>query len=64
MTFVGHPFDTVKVRLQTQSASNPTYCESFHPVSATIPWTSDSAYVSYIFETSNHTLLQLEQLIV
>lgn len=24
---VGHPFDTVKVRLQTQSVTNPIYCE-------------------------------------
>lgn len=23
---VGHPFDTVKVRLQTQSSINPIYC--------------------------------------
>ena len=28
VTFVGHPFDTVKVRLQTQSATNPTYCKA------------------------------------
>lgn len=24
---VGHPFDTVKVRLQTQPTANPVYCE-------------------------------------
>ena len=27
VTLVGHPFDTIKVRLQTQSATNPMYCE-------------------------------------
>lgn len=27
VTFVGHPFDTVKVRLQTQDSAKPIYCE-------------------------------------
>jgi hypothetical protein len=27
VTMVGHPFDTVKVRLQTQPSANPVYCE-------------------------------------
>lgn len=27
MTMVGHPFDTVKVRLQTQPTANPIYSE-------------------------------------
>ena len=27
MTLAGHPFDTAKVRLQTQSSTNPIYCE-------------------------------------
>ena len=27
VTLVGHPFDTAKVRLQTQSARNPIYCK-------------------------------------
>ena len=26
VTLVGHPFDTVKVRLQTQPSVNPVYC--------------------------------------
>lgn len=26
VTFVGHPFDTVKVRLQTQDFAKPIYC--------------------------------------
>ena len=28
VTFVGHPFDTVKVRLQTQDSAKPIYCEA------------------------------------
>lgn len=28
VTLVGHPFDTLKVRLQTQSQTKPLYCES------------------------------------
>lgn len=27
MTLAGHPFDTAKVRLQTQSSTNPIYCK-------------------------------------
>ncbi len=27
VTLVGHPFDTLKVRLQTQSQAKPLYCE-------------------------------------
>ena len=27
MTLVGHPFDTVKVRLQTQDFAKPLYCK-------------------------------------
>ena len=27
VTLAGHPFDTAKVRLQTQSSTNPIYCE-------------------------------------
>ena len=27
VTLVGHPFDTLKVRLQTQPTTNPIYCE-------------------------------------
>lgn len=27
MTLVGHPFDTLKVRLQTQPVDKPIYCE-------------------------------------
>ena len=27
VTFVGHPFDTVKVRLQTQDMAKPIYCK-------------------------------------
>ena len=27
VTLVGHPFDTLKVRLQTQSHTKPIYCE-------------------------------------
>ena len=30
VTLVGHPFDTTKVRLQTQSSTNPIYCEWLH----------------------------------
>ena len=30
VTLSGHPFDTVKVRLQTQSSTNPAYCKSLH----------------------------------
>ena len=26
VTLVGHPFDTLKVRLQTQSSTKPIYC--------------------------------------
>ena len=40
VTFVGHPFDTVKVRLQTQSASNPTYCESQWPHFDMLLWSA------------------------
>jgi hypothetical protein len=29
VTLVGHPFDTVKVRLQTQPSVNPVYCEKY-----------------------------------
>ena len=29
VTLVGHPFDTLKVRLQTQSQAKPLYCEWF-----------------------------------
>ena len=29
MTLVGHPFDTLKVRLQTQPVDKPIYCEWF-----------------------------------
>ena len=29
VTLAGHPFDTAKVRLQTQSSTNPIYCELF-----------------------------------
>ena len=28
VTLAGHPFDTAKVRLQTQSSTNPIYCRS------------------------------------
>jgi len=35
-TLVGHPFDTIKVRLQTQSASNPVYRGSWDCVSKTV----------------------------
>lgn len=28
MTLAGHPFDTAKVRLQSQSSTNPIYCKS------------------------------------
>lgn len=28
VTMVGHPFDTIKVRLQTQPMDKPIYCES------------------------------------
>ena len=31
MTLAGHPFDTAKVRLQTQSSTNPIYCELLLP---------------------------------
>ena len=34
VTLVGHPFDTVKVRLQTQSTTHPTYCEWLLPLAA------------------------------
>ena len=27
VTLAGHPFDTAKVRLQTQSSTNPIYCK-------------------------------------
>lgn len=27
VTMVGHPFDTIKVRLQTQPMDKPIYCE-------------------------------------
>lgn len=27
VTLVGHPFDTIKVRLQTQPTDKPIYCE-------------------------------------
>ena len=30
VTLVGHPFDTLKVRLQTQSQAQPLYCEWEH----------------------------------
>ena len=33
VTLVGHPFDTLKVRLQSQSHTNPIY--SAHPPSPT-----------------------------
>ena len=29
VTFVGHPFDTIKVRLQTQPHTNPIYKSTF-----------------------------------
>ena len=32
VTLVGHPFDTTKVRLQTQSSTNPIYCEWADPL--------------------------------
>lgn len=38
VTLVGHPFDTVKVRLQTQSASNPTYSGAIDCVKKTLKW--------------------------
>jgi len=38
VTLVGHPFDTVKVRLQTQSSSNPTYSGAIDCVKKTLQW--------------------------
>jgi len=35
-TVVGHPFDTIKVRLQTQSATNPVYRGTWDCVSQTV----------------------------
>eukprot|EP01104_Vermistella_antarctica_P012528 TRINITY_DN3649_c0_g1_i1.p1 TRINITY_DN3649_c0_g1~~TRINITY_DN3649_c0_g1_i1.p1 ORF type:complete len:370 (-),score=30.51 TRINITY_DN3649_c0_g1_i1:66-1175(-) len=34
--FIGHPFDTVKVRLQTQSSSNPVFRGAVHCVTKTV----------------------------
>jgi solute carrier family 25 carnitine/acylcarnitine transporter 20/29 len=31
VTLVGHPFDTLKVRLQTQPVDKPIYCEPIMP---------------------------------
>ncbi|KAK9842554.1 hypothetical protein WJX81_005801 [Elliptochloris bilobata] len=38
VTLVGHPFDTAKVRLQTQSARKPIYSGVFDVVRKTIQW--------------------------
>ncbi|WPT10863.1 Mitochondrial substrate carrier family protein G [Picochlorum sp. SENEW3] len=35
---VGHPFDTIKVRLQTQSATNPVYSGAFDCLKKTLQW--------------------------
>ncbi len=35
---VGHPFDTVKVRLQSQSISKPIYSGAFDCVKKTLAW--------------------------
>jgi len=35
-TLVGHPFDTIKVRLQTQSSTNPLYSGAWDCVSKTV----------------------------
>lgn len=38
VTLVGHPFDTVKVRLQTQSTTKPIYSGAIDCVRKTIQW--------------------------
>lgn len=38
VTLVGHPFDTVKVRLQTQPTSNPIYSGAVDCVRKTLQW--------------------------
>ncbi|GAB4822528.1 hypothetical protein N2152v2_009574 [Parachlorella kessleri] len=38
VTAVGHPFDTVKVRLQTQSMANPVYSGALDCFKKTIKW--------------------------
>jgi solute carrier family 25 carnitine/acylcarnitine transporter 20/29 len=35
---VGHPFDTIKVRLQSQSIANPVYSGAFDCVKKTLAW--------------------------
>lgn len=35
---VGHPFDTIKVRLQTQSVTNPVYSGAFDCLKKTLQW--------------------------
>ncbi|CAK0772247.1 hypothetical protein CVIRNUC_003943 [Coccomyxa viridis] len=38
VTLAGHPFDTAKVRLQTQSSTNPIYSGALDVVKKTIQW--------------------------
>ncbi|KAL4855135.1 Mitochondrial substrate carrier family protein G [Chlorella vulgaris] len=38
VTMVGHPFDTVKVRLQTQPSANPIYSGAIDCVRKTLQW--------------------------
>lgn len=47
VTLSGHPFDTVKVRLQTQSSTNPAYCKPLQ----SLPYQSDSTLLSLRFGT-------------
>ena len=38
VTLVGHPFDTIKVRLQTQPMDKPIYCEQQAGRHMLVPW--------------------------